>query len=169
MLVEQSNNVVPMPLCTAADDHDPLLQDGGPIEGAHAVVIGDGGLSVLCALIRGGAAAAAELQLSDRSPAEPVELAILPNVLSREAASRAISLACRSLLPCGRIVVRVSADLHEDRIGVGEVTSLLRQNGFTMLRTRAADGATVISAERPLFHSARVPERRSERGRVAHG
>ena len=151
MVVPRSPNRTPVAVSSLGESQDSLLDEAGQIEGAHAVVIGERALPVLCALIRRGAAAAAELQATDRSIAEPVELAILPHVASHGTALRAIALAWRSLLPCGRLVMRIVPSLHEGGVTAQSATALLGRSGFTAIRSRAVDDGFLISADRPLF------------------
>jgi hypothetical protein len=123
-----------------------LLDAVGDVAGAHVAVLGAGALPVLCGLIRRGAAAAAELALSDRAIADPAEIVVVPRIASGQQAAQAIALARRALLPCGRIVMRdVSGVLERD------IAALLRSAGFVGIRTgRDADGA-IVSGEWPMF------------------
>jgi hypothetical protein len=124
---------------------DALLDAAGCVAGAHVVVLGADALPVLCALIRRGAAAAAEVQLGDRV-AEPAEIAIVPGVTSHAEAARAVASARRALLPCGVVVMRgVDGGLAP------EIMSLLRASGFAAIRARPDGDGTVVTAELPMF------------------
>lgn len=119
------------------------------------LVIGEA-LEVMCALIRRGCAAAAEVLLSRRPTAgcgdiattdiAPAGIAVVPRLQSPELAAAAVALARRVLEPCGRIVLRDSSETL-----ARHAASLLRNGGFSAIRVRVLPDATLVTAERPFF------------------
>ena len=56
-----------------------------------------------------------------------------------------VSLARRSLLPCGRIVLRCEAGLADG------VRQLLQAAGFAPVVARANEAGVIVSADLPMF------------------
>lgn len=125
-----------------------LLDAAEPLRGVHALVIckgGAAGLDALCGLIARGCDAATELSEDGRVPAEPAEIVLAPMIDSIGAAARVVSLARRSLLPCGRIVLRCEAGLADG------VRQLLQAAGFAPVVARANEAGVIVSADLPMF------------------
>jgi len=123
-----------------------LLDAAEPLQDAHVLVIGPRSLDIVCGLIRRGCAAALEIPLAGPSCPEPVELVIVPGVDSLEQATAAASLARRSLLPCGRIVM-----LDTTGRFAAAVARMLRNAGFSGIRSRPLAGGTLLRVEWPMF------------------
>ena len=124
-----------------------LLDALGPVDGAHALVIGQGGLEAMCGLLRRGCVAATEVALLDRPLAEPAEIAVVASVGTLASAARAVALAWQMLIPGGRIALRDPSGLLGRRLA-----TLLRMQGFSAIRTRVLPDGVVLSADRPFFH-----------------
>jgi hypothetical protein len=138
--------VSPRPLPPAASSA--LLDAAEPLLGVHAVVICNGGaagLDALCGLIARGCDAASELPETGRVPAEPAEIVLAPRVDTLDRAARVVLLARRTLLPCGRVVLRCDAEVAEG------TSRLLAASGFAKALIRTTDDGVIISADLPMF------------------
>jgi hypothetical protein len=139
-----------------------MLDAAEPLRGAHALVLchgGSAGLDALCGLIGRGCGAAAELSPEGAMAAEPAEIVLVPGLRDLAAAQRAIAVARRCLLPCGRIVLQDCAG------GLArEIVRLLRAAGFTGLRTRDGAEGAIISADWPMFGLHAAGRRAGEAG-----
>jgi hypothetical protein len=124
-----------------------LLDALGPVEGAHALVIGPCGLEAMCGLLRRGCSAATEVALLDRPLAEPAEIAVVASVGTLATAARAVALAWQMLIPGGRIALRDPTGLLGRRLA-----TLLHMQGFSAIRTRVLPDGVVLCADRPFFH-----------------
>ena len=122
-----------------------LLECTGPVEDAHVLVIGEA-LEVMCALIRRGCVAAAEMALQDRVKVDRVDIVVVPRLGDAARAAQAVALARGALAPFGRIVMR---DASEPLARVA--AALLRTQGFSAIRVRVVGGWTLVTAERPWF------------------
>ena len=137
-----------LPRNSIVGQSDPLLLALGPVDGAHALVIGGAALPTLCALIGGGCAGATQVSLHERPVALPeqVEFALVPRVESLAEAATAAALASRALMTGGSIALRDASG------GLAPaIADLLRRHGFRAVRVRAdADGA-IVTGQRPLL------------------
>jgi hypothetical protein len=124
-----------------------LLDALGPVEGAHALVIGQCGLEAMCGLLRRGCIAVTEVALLDRKLAEPAEIAVVASVGTLAAAARAVALAWQMLIPGGRIALRDPSGSLGRRL-----VTLLQMQGFSAIRSRVLPDGIVLCADRPLFH-----------------
>jgi hypothetical protein len=125
-----------------------LLDAAEPLRGVHALVICNGGaagLDALCGLIARGCDAASEMPETGRVPAEPAEIVLAPMVDTLDRAVRVVLLARRTLLPCGRVVLRCDAELAEG------TSRLLAASGFAKALIRTTDDGVIISADLPMF------------------
>jgi hypothetical protein len=125
-----------------------LLACVGPVAGAHALVIGHNALDAMCELIRGGCAAATEMQIGDRIGPDPdsAEIVLVPHVTSTAQAGDAIARARRALMMGGRIAVRDATGLLRQQLA-----ALLCAHGFCAVTARQTPDGTVLTAERPIF------------------
>lgn len=133
----------------ASDTCRTMLDVAEPVQGAHALVVchpGIGGLDMLCGLLGRGCEAATELPPDARGRMEPAEIVLVPNVTTLDTANLAIAMARRSLLPCGRIVLRDATGL----LATG-ISRLLHAAGFSFVRVRALAGGNIVSADWPWF------------------
>ena len=120
----------------------------GPALDGHVLIIGDGTLDLICALIRRGCPGASALHFEDRVLAENVETVLVPHVCNRFEAERAIAMAVRALTPAGRIILRLAPAL------AGEVERMLRSRGFSALRAEtgeAGEATMLLSGVLPIF------------------
>jgi hypothetical protein len=123
-----------------------LLDAAEPLPDAHVLVIGPRSLDIVCGLIRRGCAAALEIPLAGPSSTEPAELVIVPGVDSLEQATAAASLARRSLLPCGRIVMLDTTGRFATSVAL-----MLRRAGVSGVRSRPIAGGILLRADWPMF------------------
>ncbi len=123
-----------------------LLEAAAPLGGAHALVVGHHSIDMLCGLIARGCGAALERTLDSQLPAEPAELVIMPCADSLEAATTAIAIARRSLLPCGRLLM-----LDPTGQNAAAIIRLLHAAGFSAVKSRKLPEGTLLSADWPMF------------------
>ena len=123
-----------------------LLDAAEPIQDAHALVIGQESLEVLCGLIGRGCAGATEMPLAVRTQVDPAEILLVPHVATMSDATQAIAVARRALLPCGRIVLN-------DQNGALTVSlmALVRGAGFSAVRALPHETGTLVTADWPMF------------------
>jgi hypothetical protein len=126
----------------------------GAVVGEHVLVLGAGGLDTMCALLRRGCAAVAELRLGRKPEAQSAEMIVAPRIASLAQARQALEQARRALLPTGRVVLRLASDVG-DPLALA-AARLLKREGFCMLRLRECGGNAVLTAELPLFASVRA-------------
>jgi hypothetical protein len=128
-----------------------LLAAIGDIVGERAVILGQGAVDVMCALIRAGAPEVTELAHSARLDANSVDLMVVPNVASLDQAEATIRQARRALASAGRLVLRFPNDpaAHLAR----KTGQHLRLQGFSIVRQKRIGTQTVLTAELPLFGS----------------
>ncbi len=112
----------------------------------HALVIGPFALDLMCGLIRRGCAAAAELPFEGRQPTERADVILVPHVRCVDEADRAILVARRTLLPCGRIVLQATTGMLE-----AAISRRLLSAGFSAIRSRPHKDGTIIAADWPMF------------------
>lgn len=131
-----------------AEPANALLDELGPVEGLHALIIGASGLDTMCELIRRGCAAAVESSFGDPlwPQAGSADVAVVPNLTSRAEAQDAVARGWRALIMGGRIALRDATGQMRPLLA-----TLLRTNGFCAVRTRLSLTGTIMTAERPLF------------------
>ncbi len=123
-----------------------LLNACGPVDGAHAIVVGHHTIDILCGLLARGCGAALERRLDSSLSAEPAELVVMPCADTLEAAGTAIAIARRSLLPCGRLVM-----LDPEGNTASAIVQMLQAAGFSAIKTRILPQGTLLSADWPMF------------------
>ncbi len=126
-----------------------MLDAAEPLQGAHALVIcpaGPAGLDALCGLIGRGCDTAVHLSPDGRVAPEPAEIVLVPAVANLDQAVQAVSVARRSLLPCGRMVIW-------DMTGTlaSAIARLLRISGFSSVCIRGIAKGVLILADWPMF------------------
>lgn len=142
------------PFATQATTVDPdatLLQLVGAVAGEHALIIGKGGLELMCILLRKGAAEVKLLRHGVRPEPATTDLAIATGIDSEERAVTVVAHASRALIGSGRVVLRIAAD-PAGRLAQ-KVADLLRLQGFSAVRLRRAGGCSVVAGARPWFGS----------------
>jgi hypothetical protein len=126
-----------------------LLDLIGPVEGLHVLLVGPGGLEIMCALMARGCASVEMASLAQRPRAEIADLAIVPDVASIECAAQAVVQARRALRPLNTLILRFKANPPASLLQ--DVRILLGQNGFFVGRQRSLDDRIVLTAEFPLY------------------
>jgi hypothetical protein len=129
-------------------DTTALLRCLGDVAGERALILG-GDVDIMCAMIRRGCAEVTEFDSNHRPEADSADLIIVPKVRSEDDAARAVSHACRALVPTGRIAVRAAAN-PSDHL-TRSVVRALHLHGFCRIDTSSLDVGTVVTAERPMF------------------
>lgn len=131
-----------------------LLAAIGDIANERAVILGQGALDVMCALIRAGAAEVTELCGTARPEANSADLVVVPSVESPGEIPPVIRSARRTLASAGRLVLRFPNDPagHLAR----KTARDLRLQGFSIVRQRRIGTQTVLTAELPLFGSSAI-------------
>jgi hypothetical protein len=125
-----------------------MLDIAEPLQGAHALILctaGPTALDILCGLIRRGCDAASELPPDGRLSIAPTELVLVPVIANLPDADRAIRMARRGLLPCGRIVLRSPPHLAP------AIAATLRIAGFSDISRHQTSDSTIIAADLPMF------------------
>jgi hypothetical protein len=117
----------PMPPARGAildRDHDTALHEFlGDLSNTHAVVLGEGALEFMCALLRRNCIAATAMRWNEKVEAERAELVVVPHV------------ACLEVVEQAHWQAR-----------------LLRTQGFASIRVRQLPRQTLLTAKRPLFN-----------------
>lgn len=138
---------VPQPPPSSADyGVEAMLDTVQAVTDMHALVIGPFAIDVMCGLIRRGCAAASEVPFEGRHPTQRAEIVLVPHVRTLSDAKSAILLARRALLPCGRIAFRVV-----DTTLAAPISRMLRDAGFSAMRTSAHPDGTIIAGDLPMF------------------
>ncbi len=123
-----------------------MLDAAEPLAGAHVLVVGHHTIDMLCGLIGRGCGAALERRLDSKLPAEPAELVVMPYADSLEAATTAIAIARRSLLPCGRLLM-----LDPEGHTAPAIFRLLHAAGFSAVKSRRLAHGVLLIADWPMF------------------
>lgn len=122
-----------------------LIEVVGPVAGERVVIIGVGGLDLMCGLIGCGAAETVLLPHGARADPHAADLVVATRVDTPERAQAAVAQGRRALNGAGRIVIEAAAELGE------AAARLLRASGFSGVVVRSAAGRTMLTAELPLF------------------
>ncbi len=129
----------------AADDA--LLDLIGPLDDTHVLLIGPGGLEMMCNLIDAGCTSVEKIGLGQRHRGDFAEIVIVPAIDSFTVLHEAVAQARRVMRPLNTLVLRFTAD--DPAALVREARSLLAAQGFSAIRTYHLD-RTVLTAELPL-------------------
>jgi hypothetical protein len=127
---------------------DALLDLIGPVDDMHVLLIGPGGLDMMCDFIDQGCASVEMVSLGQRHRADFSEIVIVPNVSSAAFARDAIAQARRTMRPLNSLILRFTMD--DAAPVVREARNLLMLNGFNGIRTYHLIDRTVLTAELPL-------------------
>jgi hypothetical protein len=130
-----------------ANDDDALLTMADPGPGSRVVVTAPDALELTCHLLRRGYRAVTMVRRCERVPAETADIVIIPRLVSLETMAPAIACARRILAPLGSLVIRVDSDGPS----TGDVLPLLKQNGFSKIRTRRLGEGALIRGDLPVF------------------
>jgi hypothetical protein len=107
MMLEQALaarlDAAPLPEVNAAE---PLLRCIGAVAGQRALLLGRGGVDVMCDLIRAGASEVTDLCHADRPKPASADLVVVPDLAAADQAPGLVAHAKRALATAGRIVVR---------------------------------------------------------------
>ncbi len=129
-----------------ADADTAMLDCIGDVSNVHALVLGEHGLELMCALIRRGCATVAVLRLNQKAEPGTADLVVVPRTASPEVVEQALRQAQRAMAPNGRIVLRI--DNKRASSVATSVTRLLHELGFRSIRVRSLPRQTLLSAER---------------------
>jgi hypothetical protein len=121
-----------------------LISYAGDIASDHVLVLGHNAPAIMWTLIRRGCISVTELGRRDRPDTHMADLAIVPDVATLDDAALVIQHAKRGLTSAGRIVLCTAT---EPSGGLAQgISSLLEQQGFSVIRRRCNDGKTIICA-----------------------
>jgi hypothetical protein len=134
---------------TAVDPDASVLQLAGEVRGEHALIIGAGGLELMCSLLRKGAAEVKLLRQGVRPEHAAADLAIATGIDSQDSAQAAIAHARRALADSGRLILRVVADPTGHL--AQSIAQTLRLHGFSAVRVRRAGGCSLVAGALPWF------------------
>jgi len=125
-----------------------LLNSLGPVEHEwHIVVLGNGGLSIMCALLRAGAPRVTHLRSHERLEAQSASLVIVPRASSLEWLEAALPHIRRALITNGCLAIFVdSSPTTKTR-----VERMLRRHGLSAVRTKRVAGRLLLTTEVPDF------------------
>jgi precorrin-6B methylase 2 len=129
----------PQPDTQENDLLDPLWRLAGDLRDAHALIVAEHGLDLMCGLLRRGCLAATVLRLGDKPDADDYDVVFVPLVTS---ADTVIKLARRSLVPNGRLIAGVS-----DAKAAVALARHLRLNGFFALRSTHLPNRVLLRAD----------------------
>jgi hypothetical protein len=121
---------------------DPFLRLAGNLRNAHALIVVEHGLDLMCGLIQRGSAAATILRIGDKPDAGDYRLALVPYAIALPSHDDPIRLARRSLTPSGRLVVGA-----RDSKAATALARRLRLNGFTNLRSTHLPGLALLRTD----------------------
>lgn len=145
MMLEQALaarlDAAPLPEVNAAE---PLLRCIGAVAGQRALLLGRGGVDVMCDLIRAGASEVTDLCHADRPKPASADLVVVPDLAAADQAPGLVAHAKRALATAGRIVVRCPTD-PSGRLA-RSVDRMLRLHGFSAMRRRRTGMQTVVTA-----------------------
>lgn len=124
-----------------------LLADPGPE--SRVVVTAPDALELTCTLLRRGLRAVTMARRYERVPSGAADIVIIPRLAGGDAMASTIAAARRMLAPLGSLVLRVASEGPQPC--VGSVTPLLREQGFSRIRTRMGAETALIRADLPVF------------------
>jgi hypothetical protein len=125
-----------------------LLNSLGPIEHEwHILVLGNGGLDLMCALLQAGAPKVTHLCSHERLEAESASLVIVPRASSLEWLEAALPRIRRALINNGCLSAFVDP-LPATR---SRVERMLKRHGLSALRAKRVAGRLLLTAEVPDF------------------
>jgi hypothetical protein len=132
---------------------DPALLRGvGDVRGKRVLLIGRNTLDLMCGMIRGGATSVTSLRPTASSGAEPVDLALVPDIACLRDADPAIRQARHCLTEAGRIVLRLTK-APTDALLRG-LRRTLAAYGFSAIQIDREASQIVLSAQLPLVGQA---------------
>jgi hypothetical protein len=131
-----------------ADPDAKLLACIGEVGGERALVLGRGGLDVMCALIGAGAREVTGLCRNDRPKPASADVVVVPNLATADLAPGVVGHAKRALATAGRIVLRCPAD-PAGRLA-RSVNRVLRLHGFAAVRQYRIGMQTLVTAQLTL-------------------
>jgi len=153
----RANTASPVDISATSDaelESDPsmaLVAYAGNIAGDHVLILGHNVPAIMWTLIRRGCISVTELGQRDRPDTNTADLAIVPHIGALDEAALVIQHAKRALTVTGRIVLCTAA---EPSGGLAQgISSLLEQQGFSLVRRRRRAGKTLVSASLPGFGS----------------
>jgi hypothetical protein len=125
-----------------------LLDLIGPVDDLHLLLIGPGGLDMMCDLIDEGCASVEMVSLGQRHRCDFSEIVIVPDVSSAAVAQEAIAQARRMMRPLNSLILRFT--MQDACAAVQEARRLLTLHGFSAIRAYHLSDRTVLTAELPL-------------------
>ncbi|MEJ1976353.1 MAG: hypothetical protein WDN49_09895 [Acetobacteraceae bacterium] len=120
----------------------------GPVEDMHVLLIGPGGLDMMCDLIDEGCASVEMVSVDQRHRTDFSEIVIVPDVSSVAFAQQAIAQARRMMRPLNSLILRFT--MADAAAAVQEVRGMLALSGFNGIRIYHLSDRTVLTAELPL-------------------
>jgi hypothetical protein len=128
-----------------------LIDATGAVEDEdHILVLGGQGPELMCGLLRAGAANVTHLRAHERPEPDSASLVIVPRVASLEWLATALPSIRRALTGGGRLMLRVGGQPTTQ----SQIRRMLTLNGLSAIRARTTGDGQIVSAERPLRHSA---------------
>jgi len=125
-----------------------LLDLIGPVDDLHVLLIGPGGLDMMCGLIDEGCASVEMVTLGQRHRCDFSEIVIVPEVSSSAVAQEAIAQARRMMRPLNTLILRFT--MNDATAAVQETRNQLTLQGFSGVRAYHLSDRTVLTAELPL-------------------
>jgi hypothetical protein len=126
-----------------------LLDLIGPVDDVHVLLIGPGGLDMMCGLIDEGCASVEMVSLGQRHRSDFSEIVIVPNIGCSAVSREAITQARRMMRPLNSLILRF-AMCDATAALVQEARDLLTCEGFSAIRAFHLSDGTVLTAELPL-------------------
>lgn len=143
-LPRRAPHLLPLP----SEPGTELVEALGAIEGEwHVLLIGNGSVDVMCALLRAGASKVTHLRSHERLEAESASLAIVPRVASFEWLESALVSNRHAMIANGWVAVCVDAFPSTQT----RVARLLKLHGFSAIRAERMAGRLLLTAEVPAF------------------
>jgi hypothetical protein len=122
---------------------DPLIRLAGDIRNAHALILAEHGLDLMCGLIRRGCLAATILRVGDRPDTSDYDVVFVPRVTELASLDTVVRVARMALVPSGRLIAGFGS-----RTDAVALAGRLRLNGFSPVRSFPTRDAVVICADR---------------------
>jgi hypothetical protein len=123
----------------------------GPItDEDNIVVLGGQGPELMCALLHAGAANVTHLRAHDRPEADSASLVIVPRVPSLDWLATALPSIRRALTANGRVMLNAGSQPNAQT----QIRRMLTLHGLSAIRARNTPDGQIVSAERPIRHSA---------------